>query len=60
MALKKELEILVSDFTGGEEWLKVLAIDFEREIAAIEDAYDEEITFDLRDESVHDIRFTEV
>lgn len=37
MALKKELEILVSDSMGGEEWLPVLVIDFEEEVANFEE-----------------------
>lgn len=60
MALKKELEILVSDSHGGEEWLTVLAIDFEENIAVAEDAYGDEVTLlNLNSDSVHDIRFSE-
>lgn len=59
MALKKELKILVSDSMGGEQWLPVLAIDFEEEIAEVEDFYGEEITIDLNSPTVHDIKVTE-
>lgn len=59
MALKKELEILVSDSMGGEEWLPVLVIDFVEEIAVSEGSYGNEVTLNLNSDSVHDIRITE-
>lgn len=55
MALKKELKLLVSDSLGGEEWLDVLAIDFEAEIADVEDSYGDTVTLDLNADNVHDI-----
>lgn len=56
MALKKELKLLVSDSLGGEEWLDVLAIDFEAEIADVEDSYGDTVTLDLNADNVHDIK----
>lgn len=59
MALKKELKLLVSDSLGGEEWLDVLAIDFEAEIADVEDSYGDTVTLDLNANNVHDIKIKE-
>ncbi|WP_326931242.1 hypothetical protein [Enterococcus avium] len=59
MALKKELKMLVSDSLGGEEWLDVLAIDFEAEIADVEDSYGDTVTLDLNADNVHDIKIKE-
>lgn len=59
VALNKELKILVSDSLGGEEWLDVLAIDFEEEIADVADSYGDTITLDLNADNVHDIRIGE-
>lgn len=59
MALKKELKLLVSDSLGGEEWLDVLAIDFEAEIADVEDSYGDTVTLDLNADNVHDIKIKE-
>lgn len=59
MALKKELKLLVSDSLGGEEWLDVLAIDFEADIADVADGYGDMITLDLNADNVHDIKVEE-
>lgn len=59
MALKKELKLLVSGSLGGEEWLDVLAIDFEAEIADVEDSYGDTVTLDLNADNVHDIKIKE-
>lgn len=56
MSLNKELKILVSDSLGGEEWLNVLAIDFEADIADVEDGYGDTVTLDLNADNVHDIK----
>lgn len=59
MALNKELEILVSDSFGGEEWLSVLRIDLEEENVDVQDNYGDTITLDLNADNIHEIRISE-
>lgn len=59
MAIGKELEVLVSDSLGGEQWLTVVSVDFEEDSIVFEDNQFEHIRADLNADNVHDIRIVE-
>ncbi len=59
MALGKELEVLVSDSLGGEQWFTVVSINYDDETVTFEDYQFEHMTVDLDAENVHDIRIVE-
>lgn len=59
MALGKELEVLISDSLGGEQWLTVVSINYDEETVTYEDYHFNHVTLDLNAENVHDIRVVE-